>query len=87
VLGCRGPDARGQGAIPRLSGQLFPYTVRQLSGWSKDRGQAAVKDDTTAVMTSISHNLARRRSMRSRPIFVTSRSRRLVVKARITKTD
>jgi cytochrome c553 len=55
---CHGPDARGQGAIPRLAGQLFPYTVRQLSGWSKERGQAAGKDDTTAVMTSISHNLA-----------------------------
>jgi cytochrome c553 len=55
---CHGPDARGQGVIPRLAGQLFPYTVRQLSGWSKERGQAAGKDDTTAVMTSISHNLA-----------------------------
>jgi cytochrome c553 len=54
---CHGPDARGQAAIPRLAGQLYPYTVRQLSGWSKERGQAAAKDDTTAVMTSISHNL------------------------------
>jgi cytochrome c553 len=55
---CHGPDARGQGVIPRLAGQLYPYTVRQLSGWSRERGQAAAKDDTTAVMTSISHNLA-----------------------------
>jgi cytochrome c553 len=45
------------GAIPRLAGQLYPYTMRQLSGWPKERGQAAAKDDTTAVMTSISHNL------------------------------
>jgi len=54
---CHGPDAKGEAAIPRLAGQLHPYTVRQLSGWSKERGQAAAKDDTTAVMTSISHNL------------------------------
>jgi cytochrome c553 len=54
---CHGPDARGEAAIPRLAGQLYSYTVRQLSGWSKERGQAAAKDDTTAVMTSISHNL------------------------------
>jgi cytochrome c553 len=54
---CHGPDAKGQGTIPRLAGQLYPYTVKQLSGWSKERGQAAAKDDTTAVMTSISHNL------------------------------
>jgi cytochrome c553 len=40
-----------------LAGQLYPYTVKQLSGWTKERGQAAAKDDTTAVMTSISHNL------------------------------
>ena len=54
---CHGPDAKGQAAIPRLAGQLYPYTVKQLSGWTKERGQAAAKDDTTAVMTSISHNL------------------------------
>ena len=54
---CHGPDAKGEAAIPRLAGQLYPYTVRQLSGWSKERGQAAAKDDTTAVMTAISHNL------------------------------
>jgi cytochrome c553 len=40
-----------------LAGQLYPYTVKQLSGWTKERGQAAEKEDTTAVMTSISHNL------------------------------
>jgi cytochrome c553 len=54
---CHGPDAKGQATIPRLAGQLYPYTVKQLSGWTKERGQAAAKDDTTAVMTSISHNL------------------------------
>jgi hypothetical protein len=32
------------------------HTVRQLSGWSKERGQAAATDDTTAVRTSITHS-------------------------------
>ena len=54
---CHGPDAKGQNAIPRLAGQLYPYTVKQLAGWTKDRGQASAKDDTTAVMVPISHNL------------------------------
>jgi len=54
---CHGPDAKGQNAIPRLAGQLYPYTVKQLTGWTKERGQASAKDDTTAVMSPISHNL------------------------------
>jgi cytochrome c553 len=36
---CHGPDAKGQGEIPRLAGQLFPYTVKVLTNWSKERGQ------------------------------------------------
>ena len=54
---CHGPDAKGQETIPRLAGQLYAYTVKQLTNWSKERGQGAAKDDTSAVMTSISHNL------------------------------
>jgi cytochrome c553 len=54
---CHGPDAKGQSTIPRLAGQLYPYTVKQLTGWTKERGQASAKDDTTAVMSPISHNL------------------------------
>jgi cytochrome c553 len=55
---CHGPDAKGQNAIPRLAGQLYSYTVRQLTDWNKERGQAASKNETTAVMTPISHNLS-----------------------------
>ena len=52
---CHGPDAKGQEAIPRLAGQLYAYTVKELTNWSRERGQGAAKDDTSAVMTPIAH--------------------------------
>jgi cytochrome c553 len=36
---CHGPDAKGQEAIPRLAGQLYAYTVKELTNWSRERGQ------------------------------------------------
>jgi cytochrome c553 len=56
---CHGPDAKGKAAIPRLAGQLYAYTVKELSHWAEDRGQASAKDDTSAVMLPISHNLTK----------------------------
>jgi cytochrome c553 len=55
---CHGPDAKGQEAIPRLAGQLYAYTVKELTNWSMDRAQGAAKDDTSAVMTPIAHALS-----------------------------
>jgi cytochrome c553 len=52
---CHGPDAKGQEAIPRLAGQLYAYTVKELANWSRERGQGSAKDDTSAVMTPIAH--------------------------------
>ena len=54
---CHGPDAKGQNEIPRLAGQLFPYTVKELTNWSKERGQNGAKDDTSAIMVPTTHNL------------------------------
>jgi len=54
---CHGPDAKGQGEIPRLAGQLFPYLVKELTNWSKERGQGAPKADSSALMAPIAHNL------------------------------
>ncbi len=54
---CHGPDAKGQNEIPRLAGQMFGYTVKQLSDWNKERGQGVSREDPSAVMTPISHNL------------------------------
>jgi cytochrome c553 len=54
---CHGPEAKGQGEIPRLAGQLFPYTVKELTNWGKERGQGGAKIDTSAMMAPIAHNL------------------------------
>jgi cytochrome c553 len=54
---CHGPEAKGQAAIPRLAGQLYPYTVKELTNWSKERGQGPAKDDTSATMASIAQSL------------------------------
>jgi len=54
---CHGPEARGQGIIPRLAGQLYPYMVKELTRWDKDRGQSSATDQATAVMLPIAHNL------------------------------
>jgi cytochrome c553 len=53
---CHGPEAKGQGEIPRLAGQLFPYTAKELTNWSKERGQGSAKD-TSSIMVPTSHNL------------------------------
>jgi len=53
---CHGAQARGQNEIPRLAGQLYEYTVAQLSGWSKVRGQGTAVD-TSAIMAPTAHNL------------------------------
>jgi cytochrome c553 len=54
---CHGPEAKGQDEIPRLAGQLFSYTVKELTNWSKERGQGA-GSDTSALMVPTAHNLS-----------------------------
>ena len=54
---CHGPEAKGQDEIPRLAGQLFPYTVKELTNWSKERGQGGTRNDTSAIMAPTAHNL------------------------------
>lgn len=55
---CHGPEAKGTGPNPRLAGQLYPYTVKELENWDKERGQGA-NPDTSAVMRPIAHSLSR----------------------------
>jgi len=55
---CHGSDGRGQNEIPRLAGQLYEYTVGQLSGWSKVRGQGT-SVDTSAIIAPTAHNMSR----------------------------
>jgi len=54
---CHGPDARGDGAMPRLAGQLHDYTTQTLASWSKERGQDPLKPDSSAIMQPIAQGL------------------------------
>jgi cytochrome c553 len=55
---CHGNEGKGQNEIPRLAGQLYEYTVGQLTGWAKVRGQGSAVD-TSAIMAPTAHNLTR----------------------------
>ncbi len=53
---CHGMEGKGQNEIPRLAGQVYSYTVGQLTGWKKQRGQGTAVD-TSAIMAPTAHNL------------------------------
>jgi cytochrome c553 len=55
--GCHGPQAKGDGAFPRLAGQLHDYISKKLVNWSKERGQDPAHPDTSAIMEPIAHGL------------------------------
>jgi len=57
---CHGPDATGSGEIPRLAGQLYPYVIKELTNWGKERGQNPAKPDISAVMSPVAHSLDKR---------------------------
>jgi cytochrome c553 len=54
---CHGPQAKGDGAFPRLAGQLHDYIMRKLTNWDKERGQDPANPDTSAIMQPIAHSL------------------------------
>jgi cytochrome c553 len=54
---CHGPEAKGNDVFPRLAGQIYPYIVRELADWSKERGQDAANPDNSAIMQPIAHSL------------------------------
>jgi cytochrome c553 len=56
---CHGPDAKGNGAFPRLAGQLHDYIVNKLATWTNERGQDPKNPDTSAIMEPIAHNLTK----------------------------
>jgi cytochrome c553 len=56
---CHGPDATGSGQIPRLAGQLYPYVIKTLNNWGKERGQNPTEPDTSAIMSPVAHSLNR----------------------------
>jgi len=54
---CHGAEAKGNGAIPRLAGQLDDYIINKLANWSNERGQDPANPDTSAIMQPIAHRL------------------------------
>jgi cytochrome c553 len=56
---CHGPEAKGDGAFPRLAGQLQDYVLNKLTNWSKERGQDPKNPDTSAIMEPIAHGLTK----------------------------
>ncbi len=56
---CHGADAKGNGAFPRLAGQLYPYVIKVLTNFDKERGQDAAHPDTSAIMQPIAHSLTK----------------------------
>ncbi len=56
---CHGPDATGKDQIPRLAGQLYPYLVKELTNWGKERGQIPAHPDTSFIMAPVAHSLTK----------------------------
>ena len=54
---CHGDDAKGNGQIPRLAGQVDEYVIAKLTNWDKERGQIKSEPDTSAIMEPIAHGL------------------------------
>jgi len=45
---CHGDDAKGDGPLPRLAGQLSDYMYAAMTNWKKERGQGKITDDDTS---------------------------------------
>jgi cytochrome c553 len=58
-MACHGAEAKGQGSIPRLAGQLNDYVINKLLNWTKERGQDPARPDISAIMLPTSHNLTK----------------------------
>jgi cytochrome c553 len=57
---CHGPDAKGIEIVPSLAGQLYPYTVAQLTGWSKGlRAKDPVAPGEPNIMVPIASSLTK----------------------------
>ena len=44
---CHGPEGKGSGANPRLAGQLYPYTIKELVNWSTERQSRHISHHAT----------------------------------------
>ena len=53
-VSCHGPEGKGNGPIPRLAGQLYPYVVAQLTNWGHER-----TEENSQIMAPIAHELTK----------------------------
>lgn len=51
---CHGQNGEGNGPIPRLAGQLYPYVVKQLTNWGHERAE-----ENSQIMAPIAHELSK----------------------------
>ena len=51
---CHGADGKGNGAIPRLAGKLYPYVMKQLANWGKER-----TEQNSEIMAPIAHEMTK----------------------------
>jgi cytochrome c553 len=56
---CHGPEATGRDQFPRLAGQLNTYVIKELTNWSKERGQNPARPDTSIIMQPVAHSLTK----------------------------
>ena len=54
---CHGQEAKGKGPFPRLAGQIYPYIIKVLGNFDKERGQDPANPDISAIMKPIAHSL------------------------------
>jgi cytochrome c553 len=54
---CHGPDAKGQGAAPRLAGQLHDYIAKTLQNWSNERCRDRARAGPSLIMEPIANSL------------------------------
>jgi len=57
---CHGTDAKGSDTVPSLAGQMYAYTVAQLSGWSKGyRSKDPVSPENPNTMQPIAAGMTK----------------------------
>jgi cytochrome c553 len=54
---CHGPDGKGQGAAPRLAGQLHDYVAKTLFNWSTERCRDRANAGPSLIMEPIATSL------------------------------
>jgi cytochrome c553 len=54
---CHGAEAKGDGKVPRLAGQLNDYIVRKLANWSGERLQDPAGSTSSVIVDPAAHAL------------------------------